>query len=789
MVAPRRDADGYLLTPVPQKHTYQYRTTAQGFMVKRDAEPWQKFWPIGVNFGLALPGRSPGEFEASRQQIRRWLQASADMGANSVRVYTVQSPKFYRELRLYNLLNPDKPLFLLQGAWLKEPEEDPETAHDPDYLSPAIRSWFADEIDKVVDVVHGNRTIPHGSAQDRINYGRAFGTFDADCSPWLIGYLIGREVEPYTIETTEAKHSTAKERSYTTGKYFSIHNVTAVEAFIVEHMDYLMRLQVARYGEQRPIGFSNWPTLDPLAHYTEPKMPVSSEDTYEIDLTKMQIAPSFTAGMFISFHAYPYYPDFILYQPEYAAVHDEVGPNSYLGYLKDLRKFYKDYAVIISETGHPSSQGSAHFAASGLNHGGYNESEQAWANLRTLKTVADAGLDGACLFSLLDEWFKRAWITDRVSLPADRKRLWHNMMSPEQHFGLIALRPGSPDRFHEIDGKDTKDWEGIAAQAQAPGPAQAPVGDGYDAMRDLRDLTVDHDAGFLHVRLRVASLDPDGDGQVDWSKVDYYLSLDTLDPGRGDGWLDAKKSVALQRRAEFQLVIRSAQDVQLLVDEPYDLFGVWHGLRLPWQQYRTAINDNGSYNVVAALTNQFYVWSQPVPGSKVLSETVLGPRLAQETGRFRTGLERENSSSNMWFDAKTGVIEVRIPWNLLNVTDPSQRKVVDDDGTGGKKSKELHIVTTSGIGIAAVAMGGTSDKDSRFVDAIPQALPAQHLGKDPPWTVPSTGAIHYQWPTWDSPPPYHEYRKATFFVLRDQLPKVLPAPMRLSPVPDTARTP
>ncbi|MBI5608849.1 MAG: hypothetical protein HY902_08200 [Deltaproteobacteria bacterium] len=776
---PPRDADGLLLTPVPQKFKYQFRASAKGFEVKRNTEDWQPLWPIGINFGLALPGRSPGDFTATREEIGRWLKAAADMGANTIRIYTVQSPEFYRELRRYNLLHQDKPLFLLQGAWLKEPEEDPATEKNPDYLSSPIRSWFQDEIDKVVDAVHGNRTIPRASAAHPLNYGRAWGTFDADCSPWLMGYLVGREMEPYTIENTLAKHADAAQKSYKTGKYFRIENGTAVEAFLVEHLDRLMTLQVARYGAQHPIGFSNWPTLDPLPHYTEPKIPVSTEDTYSVDLTKMQIQPAFTAGTFMSFHAYPYYPDFILYQPEYAAVSDQDGPNSYLGYLQDLRKFYKDYAVIISETGHPSSQGSAHFAPSGLNHGGYNENEQGWANLRTLRTVAAAGLDGACLFSMVDEWFKRAWITDRVSLPADRRRFWHNTMSPEQNFGVVALKPGAEGSYHLIDGDDAVDWKGKAPQAVAAGALAQPLNDGFDPMRDLRDVTVDHDAGFLHVRLRVANLDPDANGKVDWDKVDYRLAIDVLDAKRGDSRLLPSAAVQLGRRAEFQVVIRSENDVQLLVDQPYDLFGVWHKVKEKWQLYHTAANDDGIYNLVHALTNDFYVWTRQVPGTSTPSEVVLGPRIEQETGRFRTGREQDNSSSNFWFDAKTGVLELRIPLNLLNITDPSQRLVVDDDGTGGSKQKELNVVETPSLGIAAVALGGASDEkaEGKLVSALPAPQPVAGGG----WLLPADKFIDYTWAKWDAAPPYHEYRKQSYFILRDNLPKVLPKTIALTP--------
>jgi hypothetical protein len=205
------------------------------------------------------------------------------------------------------------------------------------------------------------------------------------------------------------------------------------------------------------------------------------------------------------------------------------------------------------------------------------------------------------------------------------------------------------------------------------------------------------------------------------------------------------------------------------------------------QLLHTAANDDGVYNLVQSLTNEFYVWSQAVPGTTVLSETILGPRLAQETGRFRTGLETQNTSSNFWFDAKTGVMELRIPWNLLNITDPSQRMAVDDDGTGGFKHKELHVVPTPGIAVAVVALAGAAegklaaDPAGELVDSLPQAKAIDGLG--PKWRVPAAGMLQYAWPTWDKAPAYHEYRKASYFILRDNLAKVLPSTVRLSPAP------
>lgn len=647
---------------VGPKVSWRARATPTGFELSRNGADFKPFWPIGVNFGLALPGHSPGEFLATEAQIGRWLEVAVAAGANCVRIYTVQSPEFYRELRRYNMAHQDKPIFLLQGAWIKEPE-----GFGPDYLSGESNAWIRDEIDKVVDVVHGDREILHGSPERPMNWGRAFGTFDADVSPWLLGYLFGRELEPYTIESTLAKHPDSK-IAYD-GKYLALDGENAIEAWVVEHMDRIVAREQSRYGQQHPIGFSNWPTLDPIPHWTEPKIPVSAEDTYQLNLEPIETKGGFEAGVFMSYHAYPYYPDFILYQPEYQGYSDDQGTFSYLGYLDALRQHYSKHTVIIAEIGHPSSLGNGHQSPSGQDHGGFSEQEQGPAVLRSVGAIADAGLDGAFVFALLDEWFKRAWVVERVELPADRRRMWHNVMNPEQNFGLIALDAGAEKGHHILDA-DPAEWGSKASATTTL--VQGSAGG------QLQSLTVEHDAAYLHVLVR---MQPPAGGSIDWSRLDLLLAFDTIDPERGDGRLDPDGKVSVGRRVEHVLRIHSANDAQLLVDKPFDLYGLWHGFREPWQLYRTSKNDAGVFNLVRTVTNAAYEVQDPKTGKW----TELGKLQFQETGRFVVGNEHDNTSSMVAIDAAAGVIEVRVPWNLLHFTDPSTLQIVDDDGSAGAK--------------------------------------------------------------------------------------------------------
>ncbi len=74
-----------------------------------------------------------------------------------------------------------------------------------------------------------------------------------------------------------------------------------------------------QYNVIRPVSMSSWPTLDPLIHPTEI---YTDEDTESIDITKINREDA-KAGLFATYHAYPYYPNFISDQPSYQSFSDE----------------------------------------------------------------------------------------------------------------------------------------------------------------------------------------------------------------------------------------------------------------------------------------------------------------------------------------------------------------------------------------------------------------------------------------------------------------------------------
>jgi len=84
---------------------------------------WLKIFVKGENIGAALPGRWFTEFPGNEQVYLDWLEKIGQMRANSIRVYTLLPPEFYRASLYYNIKHPHEPLWLFQEIW---PEENPE---------------------------------------------------------------------------------------------------------------------------------------------------------------------------------------------------------------------------------------------------------------------------------------------------------------------------------------------------------------------------------------------------------------------------------------------------------------------------------------------------------------------------------------------------------------------------------------------------------------------------------------------------------------------------------------
>ena len=727
----------------------------------------------GVNLGAGAPGHFPGEFAFTRDDYRRYLRFARELHANAIRVYTLHPPAFYEALREENEANPERPLWLFQGVWTELPSSN-------DFWDEAFTDGFERDVECVVDAIHGNVEVTPRP-------GHAAGRYAADVSPWLAGWILGREWEPYAVRETERRHPDSTSFA---GGWFTVVRGTAMEVWLARACDRLVERERSRYGAAHAVSFVTWPTLDVMRHPTESepggKEAHHDEDAYSVDPTRIrptrraELASGFL-GYFASYHVYPYYPDFLNLDPGYAAHRDRHGACNYAGYLADLRAHTPGLPLMIAEYGIPTSRGVVHVQPQGLHHGGASDAQQGSQVVRLLEDIENAGCAGSLLFALFDEWFKVNWLVWKTEQPRERDPLWHNLLDPEEGYGLIAFDP--PSRIR-VDGEVT-DWRGIAPHARAPGAgaraAAATVATSAEGVRPgrpepkragapmLRALYVTSDAARLYLRLDVDPSALRGRAKA------FGVALDVLDPRRGASRLPAPLDASWSRGAEYVLLLDPGRHsgsrqprAELFIDR-----------RMGWSEFGR-VREGAAYVPIASpLRTQAHEDGLYVPlvinvnRERHTADGTVYPEQSLDAGRLALGRERTrrgappddrvrsyDPAAEWWIDRNRGVIEVALPWGLINVGDPSSRAVLDDL----PETDEVECVTTGGIGLLAWATraagfradslgptrpeaGRARPEETQFLgpDGTRQLIVGQHV------QIVGPDSISYLWNGWDRP--------------------------------------
>jgi hypothetical protein len=670
--------------------SYVARTEGKAFSIYSQGQ-WRKSFLKGVNIGAGKPGYFPGELAITKVEYLRWFQQIGEMNAEVIRVYTTMMPQFYDALLEYNS-RAAKPLWVLHGVWL--PEEliaKHKTAYAADDI---MTKQFTRDAKDLVDVIHGNKSLPPQA-------GFASGTYRSDVSRWVIGWIMGIEWDPYFIAETDAEFP---DRRVYKGRFLGTEGASPFEAFLCRVCDETVAYEVDKYKMMRPIAVNNWPTADPLKH---PNEPYEMEDICVLDIEHIVATQAFHAGWFASFHIYPYYPDFINFDLRYTKFYDsDARVNTYRAYLRELMSLYT-VPVLVAEFGVPASRGMAHRAPySGYNQGNHSETEPGLIDVHLLNDIYREGYCGAIIFIWQDEWFKRTWNTMDLDVP-DARPFWSNYQTNEQNFGILAFDPGVARTICHVDG-DLSDWKDDTPIAKGTGISVYAKGD----------------ERYFYLAAAIAGFTPDRDSLL--------FALDTI-PGQGNTGL-AGTDIRLAQPVDFLVRINRKDNSRVLVDAYYDPYYYLYGELNPYlpKVPSNGVKGRGVFNpVMLALSRQV-----KLPESKV---TI--PFSGYETGLLRFG---DSNPEHPGFDsladyyAKPGIVEVRVPWQLLNVMDPSHSKVLADlyASKGVKEQESKTWMIGAGV-LKNGATGGIS------------------IGMKP-WTF-----AGWKLPT------YHERLKESYYILRD----------------------
>ncbi len=689
------------------------RTRGERFEILQGGA-WRPFYVKGINLGVARPGKFPSEFPMDDSTYASWIGLIAAANANVVRLYTILPPSFYRALKRWNDDHPDRALWLMHGVWAEAPPDD-------NYDDSAWKREFREEMRRVVDVLHGHAVIPQRP-------GHAFGRYTVDVSDHVLGFIIGREWEPFTIRNYNARR---RRQTSFAGRFLTVDRGTPADVWMAEQCDYLLQYEWDTYHAQRPIAYTNWPTLDPLHHATEPTLEEETEarirmglpplrgireynnDDQSLDAMLVRPTGAAVAGYFASYHAYPYYPDFMIYDSTYGKARSSAGLSHYFGYLQELRRHHRGLPLLIAEYGVPSSRGLAHLQPEGMHHGGHDENAMAAIDVRLTREIREADLAGGILFAWIDEWFKHNWAVIDLEVPTERNRLWFNPMDAEQNYGLVAQVAGAATTTPELGGDPVR-WRALRILQSG------------DSLR----LRVGSDEAYLYLALETTGnrLSPDS--------ARYLIGIDTYRSDRGEFRLPGVPGIGVG--VEFYLDLADSAGGRLLVTKSYNPYlGPRPGMEPTGldafynvQCTVDAQSDAGAFDSLFVTTNRFRIGRN--------GKTF--PALGVDRGRLRFGRQSETSLADWFVDRAAGLVEVRVPWGLLNVTDPSSRTVLT-------AIRERNVVRTSPTDGFRFVVAGLSRSDNRVIAWLP-------------------AGAKYTWPTWEEPE-WHERLKPAYAAMQN----------------------
>jgi len=714
-------------SPLPQWQSL-FRT-ADDYLEILSEGKWMRFFVKGINIGLGIPGYFPGEYPIKKGTYLKWFEQIADLGINALRIYTVHPPSFYEALYQFN--QSGKKLYLFQGIWVELPESN-------NFYEPTFSKYVQENIKNAIDVIYGNTSLPEKP-------GYAHGAYEYDISSYTVGFIFGREWESCAVKRfNELRNGEIKDFK---GEFLSIHGGTPFEVWIAKIGDFLQSYENEKYKTSRSLSVVNWPTLDPLNHPSESRyeeellfqgIPVKTdichenEDEESFDAAKIRTEKG--GGFFATYHVYPYFPDFM--NNDYL---EEKQP--YLAYLKALKIHHQKQPILIAEFGVPSSRDIAHWHRDGWHHGGHNETRQGKIDGLLMEAIYAAGMAGGILFSWFNEWYKSDWLFSPYEVPYERRPLWFNIQNTEQNCGLLATYPGYPNRKVSLAGKK-EDWrDAIILYEKKSNSMIFRFNDGFDEARAFKKLLVQNDEGFLYILLET-------NNNLDFEKANFIIGLDTCCSEFGEFLLPLNTKVISPIGLKYLVHLCGKEKSRILVCQLYDKY-----LNREKEEIKPNLSRQGAWTIMLNETNRRRVNKD---GKRFYPSHVFS------TSNLRFGtLDRKSSHycSLADFYFKDNIIEMRLPWGLINFTDPSSKLVLwkhKDNIT--KKTDGIKIIAVSYKPAKGHTFAKTTDFKNNITDCLPEKLLLEEVNK-------------YSWPEWDTPV-FHTYQKESYYTYKEILSKI-----------------
>ncbi len=588
---------------------------------------WEDFEIRGIQLSSFKPGYIRNRSSVPKEDVIEWLEAIALLGVNTIQIPYLQPPAFYDAIFEFNLSHKE-PLYIIHSV----PIDGEAAMVFYNAYQPEVVDNIRADMRNTVDALHGRAAILD-------NQRHHAGLYLKDVSAYVIGYIIGDQTSAGVVTLTNQRFATT--RDYT-GTYYAVQDVTPFECFVAENLDYICNYEIENYGTLSLYSYLSSPETDPVEHRNES----NASRGAGFDLDNIRYLKPDMQNLIACYSVHPNSPVFMDYDlvdnPERRNP-DE--PSAYQIYLERLVEHH-DLPVFVTGVGIPASRGVSHIDLDdGYDRGGHNEEKQGELLVNLLEDIKGVGCRGVVIQSFQDEWLLHSTHNTKEFDDPESAYSWQDVQSSDKCFGLLEFIPGENAPVCVVDG-DASEW------------VDAPL---YES-NGIR-FTVNSDNTYLYLMAEIP----------DFSLRDDTLSiaLDVTPKSGASRW--EEQNLDLPFPADFIVNLHGYNESRIVVQSRYNLFRYRFAYYSHIQARQTevpaadepvfsAIYQINRYNVILQDTNQ------PLP------------IIYHETGQLIHGTANvDDTEYNSLTDfCKDQVLEVRIPWSLINVRDPVRRAIQPD---------------------------------------------------------------------------------------------------------------
>jgi hypothetical protein len=222
-------------------------------------------------------------------------------------------------------------------------------------------------------------------------------------------------------------------------------------------------------------------------------------------------------------------------------------------------------------------------------------------------------------------------------------------MDAEQNYGILGQYPGAAGARPTLGGDHAR-WRALERVQSGGGMA--------------RSLRAGSDEGYLYLALEMPA------GPIDWDSLGVLVAIDTYRPDAGQLTLPGAM-LRSEVGFEFLLELRSPDDARLRILPAYNPYAGESSIqqgddfgRFYRRPATIGVETDGRFDPMYVITNR----------ARFGRDGTFFPAQGYDRGRLNFGTSVESSLADWYADPAGGLLEIRLPWGLLNVTDPSSRR-------------------------------------------------------------------------------------------------------------------